>query len=785
MYDFSLTHGIGPGERNGRHDLAGFGRRLERAGGLDPWPPHAWPMAAFPEAHTSDGYMPGFGGALRSFQIRAGLDPDGVARPGGPTERALKATLDPARRGRPVTADEVYRGAPPGTAGAAAVPADRPADGGAKAAAKIRKLSQQTAGPGATGAGKNGSGANRRPPVPTVPPPGVRRSVGAGGVNDHGDLLQARRNLARVGYAPRITGLGEPDGAHGAAVRNGLRAYQQAKGLKIDGLMRPGGPTERALHRQIGVQQQRLIEQAAKDAAEAAEKLAAGHGEAPNPKSAAARTLGARMTGAKVEAQQREAYAEALGRMKRAAAASSEPEKPAGATAGAERTHPDRSAAKPPRGGGHPLTRKQPAHAAQRAEARERAEAEKHAGLGGIEHEAAREDRFNVVDGFRLPKSTADLYFRILKATAKSSHGIREDIRRAPLGKFQKSRLYLLLGERLQRPDRPLPKKRAKRYLPYLTESERRIERLREASSALAAGTLLAGRPKPGRNRSASARTRNPRSTDMPSASALRLERYGLRIPGIRRSVSLRMAERMLDRKRLVGPSPSFEIAFGRGALKGIPLAEQKRIKSSYTNYLGEGGERSLQWLLQVAGAKGTRIEHRLFEAGGARFGFDAITQFRFEKVRVGNRTKIALVENRAGQNTGLELKTGPGADMSRNQRIGHAATDPTTPATTVTKRPVVIKAHHAQFLKQGFHEANLKTFQRGFRDSLERQGHLPEKNVDQVMRNLAAFHRLSNAVRPVSTAQVVAFTIMSVALMAGHGAGETQRIRSRPDSRD
>ena len=52
-------------------------------------------------------------------------------------------------------------------------------------------------------------------------------------------------------------------------------------------------------------------------------------------------------------------------------------------------------------------------------------------------------------------------------------------------------------------------------------------------------------------------------------------------------------------------------------------------------------------------------------------------------------------------------------------------------------------------------------------------------------MRNLAAFHRLSNAARPVSTAQVVAFTIMSVAVMAGHGAGETQRARSHSASRD
>ena len=444
MYKYRLSHGIGLGERNERHDLAGFGKDLERATGLDPWLPHSWPMAAFPEAHTSDGYMPGFGGAVRGFQILAGLDPDGVARSGGPTEKALAATLDPDRRSRRIAADEVYRGAPPGTG---SIGPGRPADGGAKAAARIRKRAQQTAGAGA-GIGSAKSAGRSGSAIPIVPPPGVRQSVGAGGVNDHGDLLQARRNLARLGYTPRIAGIGEPDGGL-AAVQNGLRAYQQARGLTVDGRMDPGGATEQALHRQIGRQQKRLIEQFAKDAGQAARDLSAGGwpgnaGAPGGPESVAARTLGARMTGAKVEAQQREAYAEALDRMKRAAAgadtgaaagkgaqadarggatavataapakapgeirideapgrataASSEPEKPTGATAGAQPGRPDGNAAKDWPGGGHPLMRKQPAHIAQRAEARERAEMEKHAGLGDVEREAERRERQQAAD---------------------------------------------------------------------------------------------------------------------------------------------------------------------------------------------------------------------------------------------------------------------------------------------------------------------------------------------------------------------------------------------------
>ena len=41
MYNFRLAHGVGLGERNERHDLAGFGLGIERATGLDPWLPHS------------------------------------------------------------------------------------------------------------------------------------------------------------------------------------------------------------------------------------------------------------------------------------------------------------------------------------------------------------------------------------------------------------------------------------------------------------------------------------------------------------------------------------------------------------------------------------------------------------------------------------------------------------------------------------------------------------------------------------------------------------------------
>ena len=372
MYNFSLAHGIGPGERNDRDDLAGFGRELERATGLDPWLPHAWPMAAFPEAHTSDGYMPGFGGALRGFQIAAGLYPDGVARRGGPTERALAAALNPDRGGRSISADEVYRGAPPG---AATVPAGRPADGGVKAAVQLQKLGHRAATAGARdrqhggGNGSKSSGGASRPPVARVPPPRIRQPVGAGGVNAHGDLLQAQRNLARLGYASPVAGIGEPPAARLAAVQAGLRAYQEAKGLKTDGRMTAGGETERLLYRQVQKQQENLKKQADADAKQAAKDLIAGRTNGANagPESTAARNLGARMTGAKVEAQQREAYAETRDSVKRVAAGAKDGSgAEAGANAGVDRKRPQGVAA-------HPLVRSRVRRAEQRADAQKQA----------------------------------------------------------------------------------------------------------------------------------------------------------------------------------------------------------------------------------------------------------------------------------------------------------------------------------------------------------------------------------------------------------------------------
>ncbi|MDE0705900.1 MAG: peptidoglycan-binding domain-containing protein [Rhodospirillaceae bacterium] len=892
MYDFSLTHGIGPGERNDRHDLAGFGKELERATGLDPWLPHAWPMAAFPEAHTSDGYMPGFGGAVRGFQILAGLDPDGVARSGGPTEKALAATLDPNRRSRPIDADEVYRRAPPETG---SIASGHPADGGVKAAAKIRKLSQQTAGPGATGAGKSGSGANPRPPVPTVPPPGVRQSVGAGGVNDRGDLLQARRNLARLGYAPRIRGIGEPDGGL-AAVQNGLRAYQQARGLRVDGRMNPGGATEKAVHAQIRVQQKRLKDQAQKDAAEAAAKLSAGGwsgnaGALGGPEGVAARTLGARMTGAKVEAQQREAYAEALDRMKRAGATSSEPEKHAAATAGAQPERPEDNAANDRPGGGHPLMRKQPAHAARRAEARDRAEQEAKDAAAKAAYDADQvksngllRNRIGVnapsltpeqkrklaldvaVESGSLPSASTgwfdDLGQAVERAQARSlsgagdtAHGaqdrrtllegyaylerVRALVAAKPhnwLGVTPRWRALAGVVASLEKDgaaetdaERVALMVRAGRRLDDLYRKSRGehlrlvgeligfvpgpgealalvqgVDALLDGERAAAAGrtgeaeqhrvqaAILFATAIPGAGRlvrllhktakSLGAKTgrsltalaervkkrgqgKDSSKVPVPGPWKIWMEQRLIDVPGLEQDMAQKMLFRIARSRRGLGRNPTVNQVF-EGVLPELSKRRQRKIRRKYRRMFGPAGEEHLVWLMKTAGDDSVYRTGRHFEVDGVRFGADAYSTYKYEIVR-----KNRLAPNfRKPEGTIGDHKGGAGAHLTGPQSKAHGLMKKKKkkerkPAIAVTDKDT--QARHVIVARSDFHEYNLRQIEKIIRNDLGIAKFLTPEQMDRVMRNVTELHKASIPPRALKFGSVMAFVMISAAVMA------------------
>ena len=925
MYKYSLAHGIGPSERNDKDDLAGFGRGLERATGLDPWLPHAWPMAAFPEAHTSDGYMPGFGGALRGFQIAAGLYPDGVARPGGPTERALAAALNPDRGGRSISADEVYRGAPPG---AATVPAGRPADGGVKAAVQLQKLGHRAATAGARdrqhggGNGSKSSGGASRPPVATVPPPRIRQPVGAGGVNAHGDLLQAQRNLARLGYASPVAGIGEPPAARLAAVQAGLRAYQEAKGLKTDGRMTAGGETERLLYRQVQKQQENLKKQADADAKQAAKDLIAGRTNGANagPESTAARNLGARMTGAKVEAQQREAYAETRDSVKRVAAGAKDGSgAEAGANAGVDRKRPQGVAA-------HPLVRSRVRRAEQRADAQKQAAhrakeaAQKAAydadqeksndllrnriGTDALSLTPERERKLALevaTEAGSLPSAstgwfdelgqdveraqgrsltgngdTADsaqdrrtllegyAYLERVRALVEAKPhnwlgvtprwralaGVVASLEKGESPKTEDERVALMVragrridenfrqsrgdslrligefmsfvpgpgeaialvqgidafldGERAAAAGRSdeAEKLRVEAAILLATAipgAGRLVKLLHKAAKSLGAKTgrsltALAERVKkraqgkegpesggasPARNEKAApggekergrtdisaGKNDSPKPGDVPKDSILKLERWGYRIPGLDKAVSQRVVARMMEAKRTVGKNPTFDDIFEE-VVRDLPEATQKTLRASFSNYLGAAGEKNLVFLLGKAGAKNIERTSRRFKVEDTTFAFDVLTDSAL-RVRKGPLGKRAVpVRKSSGMKTGTDSKLGPDSKPSTNQGKAHTEINENKKvAKSVTKNdPVDVDA--AIFLRQEFREMHLPAIQEAFRESLERQNLLIGAQIEQVMQNLAAYHKLSRSGVSVTAGEVFAFTIMSVAMM-------------------
>ncbi len=67
---------------------------------------------------------------------------------------------------------------------------------------------------------------------------------------DYGDIVQAKRALNQLGYYRPPIG-----NELGAWVDNnlfdGIRRFQRDNRLRVDGVMKPGGPTETAINRQM------------------------------------------------------------------------------------------------------------------------------------------------------------------------------------------------------------------------------------------------------------------------------------------------------------------------------------------------------------------------------------------------------------------------------------------------------------------------------------------------------------------------------------------------------
>ena len=272
------------------------------------------------------------------------------------------------------------------------------------------------------------------------------------------------------------------------------------------------------------------------------------------------------------------------------------------------------------------------------------------------------------------------------------------------------------------------------------------------------------GEEKRGQTDNSAGKNDSPKPGDVPKDSILKLERWGYRIPGLDKAVSQRVLARMMEAKRTVGKNPTFDDIFEE-VVRDLPADVQKKMRASFSNYIGAAGERNLVFLLDKAGAKNIERTSRRFEVEDTTFAFDVLTDsaLRVRKGPLGNRA--VPVRKSSGMKTGTDSKLGPESDPSKNQRKAHADIEEGKVATAVTD-PEQVRVDQAAFLRQDFRELHLPAIQAGFRESLERQNLLTGAQIEQVMQNLAAYHKLSRSGVSVTAGEVFAFTIMSVAMM-------------------
>jgi len=212
---FSVSGSVGLGQDNRERDLVQVGNALERTASFTPYAP-APDLGDAPKDSL-------FAGSIMGFQAKTGHDPDGVVMRDGPTGKSLSSAMTTQRshtHDAALTRNNLPRGSLLET--------------------------------GLT-------------PKPKAKPAALRKPVGAGQPNAPSDVRALRSNLSRIGYGQRAADVKQPN-RFDRTLKTGLKQYQSSRGLKVDGIATPGGPTERTLHRQVG-KQQAAVKQAYETAA--------------------------------------------------------------------------------------------------------------------------------------------------------------------------------------------------------------------------------------------------------------------------------------------------------------------------------------------------------------------------------------------------------------------------------------------------------------------------------------------------------------------------------------
>jgi len=194
---------------------------------------------------------------IKSFQRRRGLKIDGVMKPGGETERAIRDDLPKAGGFVAITRPDART-------------VDNPVP------TRGRDLTSTTMfedrfdlvpkpKPGPTTLFEQALDGEPRPSVRPIARPTVKQKalpkldltrvfgvdghVGPGRGNAGRNVLAARRALAWAGLMPRREDHDRNDAAEDLFAA--IRGFQKHRGLAMDGWMRPGGPTEAALEKAV------------------------------------------------------------------------------------------------------------------------------------------------------------------------------------------------------------------------------------------------------------------------------------------------------------------------------------------------------------------------------------------------------------------------------------------------------------------------------------------------------------------------------------------------------
>ncbi len=166
---------VGKGQENNPDDIEALDGRLRKVGAYAPPPEYA----DSPQRYATEPMID----ALERFQEQNGLKIDAVAKPGGPTERAINNALLKKPRGAGLLYD---------------------------------------------------------------PPTALAGTVGNGFENRREDVISVQRRLGALNYLPEDP-FDKPHGFIDENTTNGIKEFQRAKRLVEDGRLAPRGETERAL----------------------------------------------------------------------------------------------------------------------------------------------------------------------------------------------------------------------------------------------------------------------------------------------------------------------------------------------------------------------------------------------------------------------------------------------------------------------------------------------------------------------------------------------------------